>query len=455
MNTSVLALLSDGNYEEDDGLEYGLNDLGGGENDFGDSENTFLSVENSFVRPSTGSRNSIPAGPYPFSSMKNKASTTFLLDALCSSDAFADGGEYEYFSQAALEKVTSGNLWAGSAHWKKTEKIRSKRAKQSIEHPKEVKKKPPKERIFLDLTVSSFPSVDVLLEKEKPKKARSDPLQLTQASLKKQKKIKNLLPPDAGIYIGQLSRLFMRPNDTLRSSTKEKIVGFHDEEFNMMYDDGGGESYCEEGDDGQGFALASETDGNFVDADDFEVKNIEGVRKVEKIQVGYARVAKKVDVRRLKKDLWTEVEEKISSGQVEQTQGTENIASNETWGKTMEISVPDEVPSMHHVSFQETVQELEMSQNQSEVTVPFYFICILHLANEKCLKLDSVEQSLHDFVISRDDGFKPTVDSMKKDTKEMIQPLFAERIKRSNNIHSYQEEAGSSSEEDDDNVEIE
>ena len=49
---------------------------------------------------------------------------------------------------------------------------------------------------------------------------------------------------------------------------------------------------------------------------------------------------------------------------------------------------------------------MEMAQSQTDVTVSFYFICCLHLANEKGLKLDST--GLEDFMISLDDGSAPT-----------------------------------------------
>ena len=48
---------------------------------------------------------------------------------------------------------------------------------------------------------------------------------------------------------------------------------------------------------------------------------------------------------------------------------------------------------------------MEMAQSQHDVTVSFYFICCLHLANEKGLKLDST--GLEDFMISLDDGSAP------------------------------------------------
>ena len=50
----------------------------------------------------------------------------------------------------------------------------------------------------------------------------------------------------------------------------------------------------------------------------------------------------------------------------------------------------DEIPSPGKLSFRETVQEMEkQGQSQTDVTLPFCSMCLLHLANEKGLKLES------------------------------------------------------------------
>jgi condensin complex subunit 2 len=48
-------------------------------------------------------------------------------------------------------------------------------------------------------------------------------------------------------------------------------------------------------------------------------------------------------------------------------------------------------------SFQDTVRDMQATQSQADATLPFYFICVLHLANEKGLALESM--GLEDFVI--------------------------------------------------------
>ena len=184
-----------------------------------------------------------------------------------------------------------------------------------------------------------------------------------------------------------------------------------------QYDDIGDEgSYV----DGPGFELPDSTDnssnGNFVDSDDYVVRDIEGIRKVEKVRVSHANVAKKVDVKRLKKELWAEVE----------TQTTRTIQKNEQESLDENSVVPDinskenqdefssnakmggneseEIDlNEGHLSFKETVFKMEATEAQEDVSLAFYFICMLHLANEKDLKLENGEHGLNDFIISKDD----------------------------------------------------
>jgi len=150
-----------------------------------------------------------------------------------------------------------------------------------------------------------------------------------------------------------------------------------------------------------------------------------GVRKVNKIEINFATVSKKVDVKRLKRDLWSELE--VSTGMKENNDDVESVKDNnddDTQDPTqdgdtnasasMEDSCKDgnsnddddnsKKPDV--ISFKDTVDKIDASQSQNGVTLPFYFICLLHLANEKGLRLDS--PNLHVIIISADDG---TVDA--------------------------------------------
>lgn len=52
-------------------------------------------------------------------------------------------------------------------------------------------------------------------------------------------------------------------------------------------------------------------------------------------------------------------------------------------------------------SFADAMNKCAAGQNQSGVTLPFYFICVLHLANEHGLKLEGNDE-LTDFTIAMD-----------------------------------------------------
>jgi condensin complex subunit 2 len=215
-----------------------------------------------------------------------------------------------------------------------------------------------------------------------------------------------LLPPDANVDISQLTRLFSRPNAVVRKSSvgnKEhasKTVGFYDVEDNALGFDDDDNGFGGNDDGGFAFAYGGEDDGPGDDDADYNI-DFDEVRKVEKIAIDYATVAKKVDVRRLKQDLWAELEDKTAwSAPPEKEDAAEEGNGDDIY----EVVPPKGDPQF--VSFKETVEKMEMAQSQTDVTVSFYFICCLHLANEKGLKLDST--GLEDFMISLDDGSAPT-----------------------------------------------
>jgi condensin complex subunit 2 len=302
-------------------------------------------------------------------------STTALLDVLSNSEGiWATGNDNSYFGKAAL----LGNEWAGVAHWTKS----SHSAKKPIEPKKAVqsKKKNRKCGTLVDLTAAS--DLDRLLASSRPKKST----QLSRAVIAKHTKNENVLPMDAGCSLQTLSSLFLRP-DLKRNQeappTTKKQVGFLDVPWPQ---DGsfGGFDDGDDNSDGPGFELADE------DGEDF-VSELEGVRRVEKVRVQYATVAKKVDVKRLKRDLWKELEAVFNSSKVVQDDDMDDLVLDDE---------ADLNNAKTFLSFQQTVQEMEQAKSQADVTLSFYFICILHLANEKGLRLD--QKGLEDFDIYHD-----------------------------------------------------
>lgn len=467
----------DGGGDDDNGpIMFGEDDGfgGGGDDDFDDDDDAvftnFLAMDTNAEKYSAMEFHSQSDGTgggdgiLPTTAMRTRTTTTALLDAICSSDALIAGGEFEYFDSDTLDKITKGNMWAGSEHWKKTDKIRSKKQKEAAATNKKSTRKKrasKKERAFVDLTCSSLSCLDALInDKPKPKgRSKNDPLLLSKAIISKQEKSDNLLPPDAGVGIEQLSRLFMRPDaavqprkvpaDGSSPDLPRKNVGFLDM-GPAIFDDGDDASFGGyDGDDnGAGFKLADDDNESFV------VEELEGVRKVNKVNIGYATVAKKVDVKRLKRDLWNNLETKTAAKPEEKV--AESDAEEEVGSNKMDKGNQDDDGTTAHektedkegtVSFQDTVLELAASQGQSEVTLPFYFICVLHLCNEKGLYLDQAGGDLTDFIISRDDGSAPTFGTMPEPV-ETIKP----RRQRGVAKMTYEEEVGSDEESDEEIV---
>ena len=389
--------------DDDDGVQFAPDDFGGGDDDDAGFED-FIALDNNAARFSSISfQDSFASGQRN----NTQSQADVLLDAICSGNVLA-GGEYEYFNTQNLMTTVAGNQWAGSAHWKRTEPIRKRQENKDKEKKttsKTPKKRKGKGRSCVDLLVK--PVLEDILRKPPKKKGGASPLQLSKAMITKYSKEEHLLPPDSGIGVEKLAGLFLRPNALVKPTAeknpiKGKAVAFDAavKTFGEPFDDsfGGGD------DDGPGFAFGDDDDD--ASGDDFVVEELKGVRKVDtkQVSVGYATVAKKVDVRKLKRDLWHGIETVLVTPAVEEEKKNEDRdieddAEDSSGEKTPEK--PRQNPS-DGLSFQNIVRDMEQSKTQVDVSLPFYFICVLHLANEKQLRLDS--KGLEDFIIHSDDG---------------------------------------------------
>jgi condensin complex subunit 2 len=376
-------------------LDDGPIDFGAG-NDFGDDDDndTDNLIGSTFVHDgdhrfsSSSFQTSFEASQPPPPSQ-----ATLLLDAIASGRITGSQSNYEFFNQQALDKI-QGNMWAGAAHWKKMPQPKRKTTTIATTKKGKGKKKTTKATTLLSTLNLREPvaNLEDLLRKP-PKKGRKgvDPLQLSKAVQTKHAKNDNLLPLDIGLEVGALSTLFLRPKTILLTGSEDagvanaKQVGFSGvDTWNDRISLG-------DDNDGPGFDFG----GNDDDDQDSLVPELEGVRKVEKVQVGYATVAKKVDVKRLKLDLWEELERKFADEKDHPDE--EAMDDSETEEEDAPIAPKSTTAAPGPLSFQDTVKQMQGTQKQSDVTLPFYFICLLHLANEKGLALEST--GLEDFII--------------------------------------------------------
>lgn len=96
-------------------------------------------------------------------------------------------------------------------------------------------------------------------------------------------------------------------------------------------------------------------------------------RKVDKVKVNYARTAKKIDVKRLKSKMWDAISQPHAhqDDQVDSGSCSGGASSQEVEFSSLYSDLPSKVSN-------------GMAQNLS---VPICFVCLLHLANEKELRL--------------------------------------------------------------------
>jgi condensin complex subunit 2 len=425
-----------GGGHDDDDDEYGNDDFGGGGYDDGDDDDdgddgfdNFMAMDENGARFSSISfndnNNNSFTSPDSVDDHNHKPSaTSVLLDAITDGNVIYGATDYQYFDAAAFASVSAAgaatdNVWAGAWHWKRGARRRPTTKNVTAESARKSRtKKSAKERVFVDLRLS--PDMSDILRQPPARKAKGDPLQIGKTTLAKHAKTDNLLPLDAGMGVEKLSSLFLRPNTVLKASSTTtsfqqsqvsngKTVGFDmavetwgngpDDSFGGGGDDG-------DDDDGPGFCFAGKADD---DGGDFCVDELHDVRKVDKVRVGHATVAKKVDVKRLKRDLWLELEScfavSTDSNSKEQEQYSLMPDDDEEETEQVDASPPPadgEQAAPLCLSFHEAVQDLEAAKSQSDVTLPFYFICVLHLANEKGLRLDS--KGLEDFDIYKEDA---------------------------------------------------
>lgn len=333
--------------------------------------------------------------------------TVNFLEVLCTDHILKKDNDYEYFDMVALENISEGNIWAGSSHWKKNKSKRMNsnilkiKNKNSFILKNDIKGKKNKKKMsnfsYVDLIPCHHESVNTLLTVKLTK--AEDKVNINKSIVSKPRKNNNILPPDVGIGIEHLLGLFLLPGEVFslindkhdsKISSRKSVSFFGvDDTFDENYD----ESFCVSGDIDTILNYSNdEIDGNIVaDASDYVIEDLEGVRKVKKTRVSHATVAKKVDVKKLKKDLWEEVKAKTEPLPYIMNSETDYILEND-----------NNFPNQTACSFKETVETLAESQKQDNVSLAFYFICILHLANEKVLRLDNDNCSLKDFFISRD-----------------------------------------------------
>ncbi|KAF8624029.1 hypothetical protein AX17_007235 [Amanita inopinata Kibby_2008] len=339
-------------------------------------------------------------------------------------DADADGGAMDYFDQNFLKN------WAGPEHWKLRKVIRRPDADASATN-KSAKTRPRKEAFKIDFLTPleegkdlkqiskelfapvtkgagiNLPGTGAAATAKKGKK---------KATKEKEKKDDHRLPDDMHFSSRQLVTLFLKPKFYLRmrghkvrfneagdgevdenfwvqaaadqaagrngaegddENQTDGAIPFNTQFFHDDYDDGPGFDDVDPY-DGDGGVLADVEAGE----QDLLAATQGQTRRVRPESVNFAKRAKRVDVRKLKENIWKGLDIVVAPQDQKDEDGMDVDDAT---------APPPTDPSESRV-FGQVINGLQMSyprEKMAEISTSFCFICLLHLANEQGLKLES------------------------------------------------------------------
>ncbi|CAB1432102.1 unnamed protein product [Pleuronectes platessa] len=289
--------------------------------------------------------------------------------------------EYSYFSPKTMA------TWAGPGYWQF-------KPKHKLDHlpDKETRKRKPKKTFEIDF------NEDVNFETffRTTRAATTNSKSALSASNKK-----TTLPADFQFPPETLSQLSLKPSSSLSQEGQKRLSGelgegIGDYDYNNANDTA---NFCpglqggDSDDDVEGFAGSDDTQpsSDSLPPPSQDLENISTYgeedlvpepHRVNKIEINYAKTAKKMDMKRLKTSMWT----LLTESPEKTTEVVETGEKSEVCGEKV---------------FSQTTQTLlqrlpnTMAQNLS---VPLAFVALLHLANERNLELVKVDD-MSDIII--------------------------------------------------------
>ncbi|KAG8574683.1 hypothetical protein GDO81_009270 [Engystomops pustulosus] len=289
-------------------------------------------------------------------------------------------GEYSYFSPRTM------SMWAGPDHWRfrPRQKLESAGDKQKVKKVKKV--------FVLDFEED----IDFEVHFRKTRAATT----LAKSTLENQNKKSTTLPADFHYDPDNIAKLNLRPADRIkkvvpRNPTSEQEDGIREYDYNNPNDTS---NFCpalqvdddyDDDDDGafmgasDEFPVANGMENNRLSLDG-EHNLIAEPQKVNRIEINYAKTAKKMDMKHLKTSMWGLLTK-------DPQKEDEPAPKNET-----DAAVVKEEKNFSNIT-RDLQKRLPTSMAQN-LSVPLAFACLLHLANEKNLKLQEVAD-LSDVVI--------------------------------------------------------
>ncbi|XP_042215327.1 condensin complex subunit 2-like [Homarus americanus] len=295
--------------------------------------------------------------------------------------------EYSYFDNRLL------SAWAGPRHWRMQPLSKVKAMNSDKADANKRKKKE-----FISLLYDK--------EDEDPDIAKAFAVtrkatKLSQITLKIWSKEKSTLPVDLHYKARNFTKLFGRPLIVIQRQKKAAAVddSIHEYDYDNQNDR---DNYCTDVDDGENLGGGYDITENFSQTiigsqpltgeeasnktSDFLENMVAAPNKVAKLNIGYARTAKKVDMKKLKGTMWSLLSDP--------TTNKENENQNENQAEMD----PNQIVSFS-LLYKKLTPRLS-SKMQENISIPLAFSALLHLANEHNLELYG-SGSLEDFSVKQ------------------------------------------------------
>ncbi|XP_055474495.1 condensin complex subunit 2 [Psammomys obesus] len=316
-------------------------------------------------------------------------------------------GEYSYFSPRTMK------MWAGPDHWR----FRPRPKQDSASHMENKKKSGKK-----DFEINFDDDIDFDVYFKKTKTATI----LSKSTLENQNWKATTLPIDFQYEIDNLVQLHLKPGLRLfkmgqnQKAKTEHYEEIEDYDYNNPNDTSNfcpglqaADSDYEELDNlsaGPVGTLDFESDpcsmpktaqenGHISESQGIDITTygesnlVAEPQKVNKIEIHYAKTAKKMDMKKLKQNMWSLLTEFSTKEAVTEANHSEN-------GKE---GAPEEVADEKKLSgLTKDLQKRLPPVMAQNLSIPLAFACLLHLANEKNLKLQGTED-LSDVLVTQGD----------------------------------------------------
>ncbi|KAG0168627.1 hypothetical protein DFQ28_004608 [Apophysomyces sp. BC1034] len=333
--------------------------------------------------------------------------------------AFRESTDRDLFSY--FDSTLTKN-WAGPEHWKLRRPVNKSKETQNQENTEEGEKPKRKTKQAFEIEFINSDDVD---EEEIFATIKSSKITTPIPKESTNKAAKHLLPDDMHFSSKQLLRFFLKPTFTVNSGKKSQNpetaemanaevpdttdYDFYDEPVDVQYwadrvpentqDNTGANDTPADVPNADQTMLSAFDDTFYQDTyyDDGETSMLYGdplitnhhLKKVKPLYVNYARTAKRVDVKKLKDNIWKALT--LSKKDSASTTTTELESLEFVQGERRFTDVVQEIKKMYP------------SKVVKDISVPFCFICLLHLANEKNLTISSFQGNNDEFVLGEGD----------------------------------------------------